>query len=86
MQEIEKILNTWKEKNIIVKQEGFIESKYKIEKLSYKIEYEVLSIFGKEDESYIKINLNQVYQIEKEKNEIKLYLDNDICISLKLQQ
>ena len=86
MQEIEKILNTWKEKNIIVKQEGFIESKYEIKKLSYKIEYEVLSVFGQKEESYIKINLNQVYQIEKEKNEIKLYLDNDICISLKLQQ
>ena len=85
MKEIEKILNTWKEKNIIVKQEGFIESKYKIKKISYKIEYEVLSIFGQEKESYIQINLNQVYKIEQEKDEINLYLDNDICISLKLQ-
>ena len=86
MQEIEKILNTWKGKNIIVEQEGFIESKYEIENLNYKVKCEILNIFVQEEEYYIKINLNQVYKIEKEKNEIKLYLDNDICINLKLQQ
>ena len=86
MQEIEEILDTWQEKNIIVKQEGFIESKYEIEIAKYKIEYEVLSIFGQEEGPYIKVNLNQVYKIEKEKNELELYLDNDINIILKLQQ
>ena len=41
MQEIEKILNTWKGKNIIVEQEGFIESKYEIENLNYKVKCEI---------------------------------------------
>ena len=42
--------------NAIIMQEGFIEIGYSIEKLNYSIEYETLTIAGKECTNYLKIN------------------------------
>lgn len=83
--QIEEILNTWKEKNIIVKQSGFIMNQYEIKKLQYKMEYEVLTIEAKEEKIYIKININQIYKMENKQEEIKLYLDNDTILILQKQ-
>lgn len=80
-EELEKILNMWKEKDIIIKQEGFIESNFRINKMDYKIEYEILNLLSKEEECYIKINLNQAYKIENEK-ELKIKIDNDTIIKI----
>lgn len=82
MEKLIKKINMWKKENIIILQEGFIKSKYKINEIDYKIENEVLKIMSKKDENYIEINLNQIYKIEEQNEEIKLYLDNDTEIKL----
>lgn len=76
----------WKEKNIIISQNGFLRSKYVIENLNYKVKYEILEINSQKNENYIKINLNQIYEIEIKSNEIEIYLDNDIKVNLTLKQ
>lgn len=67
-------------KEIIIVQEGFIESKFNIKNAKCGIELDVLSIEG--EKNYIRINLNQVSNVEKGENEIKLFLDNDTIIKI----
>ena len=90
MQErIEKLIERiyeWKEKDIIISQNGFLRSKYEIENLNYKVKYEILEISSQNNENYIKINLNQIYKIDIQNNEIEISLDNDINIKLILKQ
>ena len=76
----------WKEKDIIISQNGFLKSKYEIENLNYKVKYEILEISSQNNENYIKINLNQIYKIDIQNNEIEISLDNDINIKLILKQ
>ena len=66
-------------KPIIIKQTGFIESKFYINKLSYKIEFDTIKIKDEKEEIYIIINLNQIYKFEI-LNSIKIYVDNDTQI------
>lgn len=81
---LEEKLNDFIEKNVIIIQDGFLKSEYSMHKLNYFIEYEILNITDEESNNYLKINLNQIYKIENNKKEIKLYLDNDtiICITI----
>ena len=72
--ELEKIQG----REITIIQEGFIESKFQIEKAKCGIELDVLSI--ESEKNYIRINLNQANKVENNENEIKLYLDNDMKI------
>lgn len=65
---------------ITIIQEGFIENKFFIESAKCNIKFDVLKIENKE--CYIKINLNQVCNIEYLQNEIKLDLDNDTKIKI----
>ena len=82
--EIEKFLNNFSDKEILVEQKGFIESTYIIHKLGYSIKYDILHILDKNSTNYIKMNLNQVYRLENEEDKLlKLYLDNDIQIVLE---
>ena len=83
---LEEKLNEFKGTNAIIMQEGFIECEYLIEKLNYSIEYEILTIADKESTNYLKINLNQIYNIDKSEKEIKFYLDNDLTISIKTKR
>ena len=80
----EEKLREFLNKHVIVIQGGFLESKYFINKLNYSIEYEILNIEDNGGDNYLKINLNQIYKIEYNKNEIKLFIDNDtiICLSI----
>ena len=87
---IQSVTNSLKERlnkfigtNAIIMQDGFIESKYWVEKLKYSIEYENLTIADKEGTNYLKINLNQIYNIDENEKELKLYLDNDLNITIK---
>ena len=80
---LEEKLNEFKGTNAIIMQKGFIEWEYLIEKVKYSIEYETLTIAGKECTNYLKINLNQIYNIDKSEKEIKFYLDNDLNITIK---
>lgn len=83
---LEEKLNEFIGKNAIIMQNGFIEGKCSIEKLKYSIEYETLTIADKESTNYLKINLNQIYNIDKKDNEFKFYLDNDLNISIKIKR
>ena len=83
---LEEKLNEFKGTNAIIIQNGFIEGKWSIEKLKHSIEYETLTIADKESTNYLKINLNQIYNIDKKDNEFKFYLDNDLNISIKIKR
>ena len=83
---LEEKLNEFKGTNAIIMQEGFIESRYSIEKLNYSIKYETLTIADKEGTNYLRINLNQIYNIDKNYKEIKFYLDNDLTINIKTKR
>lgn len=79
---LEEKLNKFIGKNVIVTLDGFLKNKYSIHKLKYFIEYEILNITDEESENYLKINLNQIYKMEINEKNIKLYLDNDTIIYL----
>lgn len=81
---LEEKLNDFIGKSVTIIQDGFLKSKYSILKLNYFIEYEILNIIDKESKNYLKINLNQIYKIENNEKEIKLFLDNDIIICLTI--
>ncbi len=81
---LEKKLNEFIEKNVNITQNGFLKTKYSIHKLKYFIEYEILNIIDDESKNFLKINLNQIYKIEFNEKNIKLYLDNDTIICLAI--
>ena len=81
---LEEKLNEFNEKNVVITQNGFLQNKYSIHKLKYFIEYEILNIIDEESENYLKININQIYKMEINEKDIKLYLDNDIIICLTI--
>ena len=81
---LEEKLNEFNEKNVVITQNGFLQNKYSIHKLKYFIEYEILNIIDEERENYLKININQIYKMEINEKNIKLYLDNDIIICLTI--
>ncbi len=84
--DLEKILDDFIEKDVMINQSGFIESTYSINKLKYIIEYDILNIIDENSKNSIKINLNQVYKFENEIDKIIFYLDNDIKITLSLKR
>ena len=75
-------LNNHEKKTNIIKQTGFISSRFYIKSLIYKIELDTLTLKDEKEEIYVTINVNQVYKVETSKNSIQIYLDNDtqICI------
>lgn len=84
--QLEKILSTFIEKSIIVNQSGFLECTYCIETLTYFIKDDILNVKNKNSNVYIKINLNQIYKIENEKDTLLLFLDNDTTITFTLKR
>ena len=81
---LKKKLDEFLEKNIAISQDGFMEAKFPIHKFRYIIESEILKITDEEDKNYLALNLNQIYKTEINENNIKVYLDNDTTICLKL--
>lgn len=81
---LEEKLNEFTGKSVTITQDGFLKNKYSMHKLKYFIEYEILNITDEESKHYLEINLNQIYKIEINEKDIKLYLDNDtiICLSI----
>lgn len=82
--DLEEKLNDFIRKSVTIIQDGFLKSEYSIHKLNYFIEYEILNITDEESNNYLNINLNQIYKIENNETEIKLYLDNDTIICLTI--
>lgn len=70
-------------KSIEINQNGFLETKFMIQEMNYGINQEKLSITNKDKNSYICININQIYKIEFVEEKILLYMDNDTVITLK---
>lgn len=64
---------------------GFISGKFYIENAEYQLENDVLNLKDKKTGIFIEINLNQTYQEEKEKNELTLYMDNDLVVKIIIQ-
>lgn len=79
---LEEKLKKFEGKCVTITQDGFLKNKYSIHKLKYFIEYEILNITDEESRNYLTINLNQIYKIEINEKDIKLYLDNDTIICL----
>lgn len=59
---------------VILIQDGFLKSNYPIHKFKYYLIHDILDIIDGEDEYYANINLNQIYKIEINRNNIVLYL------------
>ena len=83
---LEEKLNKFLGQNVIIIQDGFIQSCFMINNLKFTIEYEILNIFDESGNFYLKINLNQVYKIDFDDNNIKLFLDYDTTIALSLKR
>lgn len=84
-EEEENILNklkTFDKKDIVICQTGFINSRFTINCLKYKVEYDILKLEDKYKVKYITINLNQIYKYEIKDKKIVMNLDNDIVIEL----
>lgn len=83
---LEKNLNKFLGQNVTIIQDGFIQSCFMINYLKFIIEYEILNIFDESGNFYLKINLNQVYKINLDEKNIKLFLDYDTAIALVLKR
>ncbi|MDO5557267.1 MAG: hypothetical protein Q4G05_03380 [Clostridia bacterium] len=60
---------------------GFIQINITIEELKYELKNDVLEMRDKRGSNYIKININQIYNINKTQK-IELFLDNDTVITI----
>ena len=55
---------------------------FQIQNLKYEIENDLLKLKDSNDENYIIINLNQMYNMELKKDLITIYLDNDSILKI----
>lgn len=78
----EEYLNKKKQKQLRIMQKGFMIEQFFIEKLMYKVQDDILSLRDEDEDVYLSLNLNQVYQVEIGEKQIILFLDNDTEIQL----
>ena len=78
----EEYLNKKKQKQLRIRQKGFMIDQFFIEKLMYKVQDDILSLRDEDEDIYLSLNLNQVYQVEIGEKQINLFLDNDTEIQL----
>ncbi len=78
----EEYLNKKKQKQLRIRQKGFMIDQFFIEKLMYKVQDDILSLRDEDEDIYLSLNLNQVYQVEIGEKQIILFLDNDTEIQL----
>ena len=78
----EEYLNKKKKKQLRIRQKGFMIDQFFIEKLMYKVQDDILSLRDEDEDVYLSLNLNQVYQVEIGEKQIILFLDNDTEIQL----
>lgn len=78
----EEYLNKKKQKQLRIRQKGFMIEQFFIEKLMYKVQDDILSLRDEDKDVYLSFNLNQVYQVEIGEKQIILFLDNDTEIQL----
>ena len=78
----ERYLSKMKQKQLRIRQKGFMIEQFFIEKLMYKVQDDILSLRDEDKDVYLSLNLNQVYQVEIGEKQIILFLDNDTEIQL----
>lgn len=78
----ERYLSKMKQKQLRIRQNGFMMNQFFVEKLMYKIQDDILSLKDEDKDVYLSLNLNQVYQVEIGEKQIILFLDNDTEIQL----
>lgn len=78
----ERYLSKKKQKQLRIRQNGFMMNQFFVEKLMYKIQDDILSLKDEDKDVYLSLNLNQVYQVEIGEKQIILFLDNDTEIQL----
>ena len=81
---IEECLEKLKQRPIRISQNGFIINQFFMDKLMYKIQGDVLNLRDEIKETYLSLNLNQVYQIDISENKIILFMDNDTEIEISI--
>lgn len=77
---LQKNLEKFISKTVTIKQDGFLKSKYSMQKFEFNITFEILNITDENSTNYLNINLNQIYKTEINEESITLYLDNDTII------
>lgn len=82
IQKVAEDIKKFNKEAITIKQTGFISNQIFIDRLIYNIEYDTLNLKDEFKGTYVTINLNQVYKVEKSNNELTLYIDNDTQITL----
>ena len=82
LNEVIEYLNKKKQKQLRIRQKGFMIEQFFIEKLMYKVQDDILSLRDEDEDVYLSLNLNQVYQVEIGEKQIILFLDNDTEIQL----
>ena len=75
-------LKQFEDKAVTLQQMGFVSNQLFIDKLIYNIEFDTLNLKDDSKDTYVSINLNQVYKIDYAEKEILLYLDNDTQIKI----
>lgn len=86
MEDMEMEIEQFRGKETEIIQKGFVNSYYTIKKLKFIFKYDMLNIIDELSSNYLEVNLNQVYKIENNIDKIKLYLDNDIELTLKIKR
>ena len=81
---IEECLEKLKQKPIKISQKGFIINQFFMDRLMYKIQCDILNLRDEIKETYLSLNLNQVYQIQISENKIILFMDNDTEIEISI--
>ena len=81
---IETCLDKLKQNPIKISQKGFLMNQFFVDKLMYKIQDDILNLRDEIKETYLSLNLNQVYQIDISENKIILFMDNDTEIEISI--
>lgn len=86
---MENVINNLKQKlnefvglPLLVTQSGFLPSRFVIQKMNFEVEYDILNITDDNSQSYIKINLNQIYNVDI-LDAITIFMDNDVIVNLQ---
>ena len=84
---IKNILNRIEElknKKVKILISGFIEISFIIDNLESSFQADILKLEDAKNSSYVTINLNQAYDAKIDEYVIKLYMDNDVVVNIKI--
>lgn len=74
------LLKKYENEKIKINQEGFLINQFYINSLKISEKEDIVTLY--DEENLLKININQIYNIDVNNKEILLYLDNDTTIKI----